>query len=276
MKFRHWIIFVSITALMILAFQPLAAAIVVFAPVYFSYSIGANSTSQLGLVQGLYPYQNNTNLFASAATLTKASVIYKMGRPPFIWNTWVVSNYEIEPYPKPYVSDGSVSIAAIGINTIVQCANPASVSWSTNDSGNHSLTATSKDNCTQNVTFDVGQQSEMYGVINVPNCGRKRQSIVLEPVMFWFFVSQPPNMTGTAAAVFCEPHIDVSVVEVVTDSAYNVYFEVIDFIHDHLKYHRIPLQSATAGIQHVTSNPNATLPDNKVTGPPLNGDAFNG
>jgi hypothetical protein len=143
-----------------------------------------------------------------------------------------------------------MTVNTTGIQTSVNCANPASSSLRTPGGGaNYTISATSDQQCAASVTFNPSTAEQQYGVIPIGDCGTTGLSVSQQGVMFWYFHLRQDG-TPEAQSVFCQPKIGI--------------FNIL----------------ATADLNNG-SLVNVTVidpytPSNNVTGSPLDGQAFNG
>ena len=143
-----------------------------------------------------------------------------------------------------------MTVNTTGIQTSVNCANPASSNLLTPSGGaNYTISSTSDQGCAASVTFNPSSADQQYGVIPIGGCGTTSLNVSQQGVMFWYFhVGQ--DGTPEAQSVFCQPKIGI--------------FNIL----------------ATANLNNG-SLVNVTVinpytPSNNVTGTPLDGQAFNG
>jgi hypothetical protein len=77
-----------------------------------------------------------------------------------------------------------MGVNTTGIQTNVNCAlpNQLSVTPSSNLTNTSILSATSIDGCSMQLTLNLSDSSDLYGVVNVPNCGSTSTNVAFQPV----------------------------------------------------------------------------------------------
>ncbi|EGN97443.1 hypothetical protein SERLA73DRAFT_75127 [Serpula lacrymans var. lacrymans S7.3] len=204
----------------------------------------SNTIATTTTVVGLLPTVVQLNAFLASAGFADAAVYNHLPDPPFVYGEWASAEFLL---PSQDLANGSVAVNTTAIQAEVNCANPASLSLSVLSGGNVSVSATSSDGCTKNLTLNSTDSEQQYGVVNVDNCPSSNTDPAFQPVMFWFFHT---GVNPQAAGVFCRPSIGVFNVTTTTN------------LND-------------GSLTNVTIVSNYTSANN-VTGSPLNGRAYNG
>ncbi|KAI0247423.1 hypothetical protein BJV78DRAFT_1133260 [Lactifluus subvellereus] len=192
---------------------------------------------------GLNPNIADLSAFAASAGFAESAVYNRLGDPPFVLGGWATAEFVF--LSDPYLN-GTMTVNTTGIQTNANCAvpNQASVTLSNTDAS--TVSATSIDGCSLQLTFTASAAPQQYGVVNVPNCGVNTAGPAFQPVFFWFWQQNPNRFAG----VFCQPLITLFDV---TASA---------FLSN----------NSLANVTRVDNYPKA----NNVSGLPLNGVPYNG
>ncbi|KAI0274072.1 hypothetical protein BGY98DRAFT_921139 [Russula aff. rugulosa BPL654] len=210
MRFKHRFILVSsATAMTALLFQPLAGSI-------FSVKqlpTASPSTAQSIRAIGLSPEINDLTAFVSSAGVSKFVLVFNnIGDPSFIHGGWAIADCHscltvLIAVPTNSYLNGTMGVNTTGIQTNVNCAlpNQLSVTPSSNLTNTSILSATSIDGCSMQLTLNLSDSSDLYGVVNVPSCGSTSTNVAFQPVFFWFLQQSPNNSAG----VFCQPRIQL-------------------------------------------------------------------
>ncbi|KAL4247888.1 hypothetical protein ABKN59_007467 [Abortiporus biennis] len=250
-RMRHWLLHVSILiALASNFFQPLAGAVLSVKQLPTTQDILVRSTGNIGLVSDF----NSLNAFLAAAGFTEAAAFQGLPDPPFVKGNWATAQVQLPTNPG---LNASLALNTTGIRTQANCATPTSLTLSTLDNQNYTITASTSDGCFKSfVSFNPNSADQQYGSSpGVPvSCGidptTPEQFL---PVLFWFFHTEDDGAGKAqpkAAGVICKPQIDL----------FNIVAK-IDLTNGNL-----------TDVQIVN---NYTTPTN-VSGDPLNGRAFNG
>lgn len=143
-----------------------------------------------------------------------------------------------------------MAVNTTGIKTDVGCANPISLSLTTSDPRNFSVTATSVDGCNLGpATFDPTSAEQLYGVQPVPGCDGAPADPRFQP-LFWWYYSLGANGAHNARGVFCVPRLHL--------------FDVTAFAFLN--------NGSLTNVSTINDYPKP----NNVTGAPLNGLPYNG
>lgn len=163
--------------------------------------------------------------------------------PPFVSSDWVTAEFTFD---NGIHMNGTISVNTTAIKTDTRCAVPNKLLAAPSNTGDLTVTATSVEGCSLALAINPNNAAQQYGVVNVPNCGVNTTDPAFQPVFFWFWQQNPSHLAG----VFCQPLMHFYDV---TASAY--------------------LSNKTLADAVVVDNYRGV---NNVTGPPLNGLAYNG
>jgi hypothetical protein len=76
-----------------------------------------------------------------------------------------------------------MGVNTTGIQTNVNCARPNQLSVTPSSNPNSStISATSIDGCSLQVSLNPNSAAQQYGVVNVPNCGTSSTDVAFQPV----------------------------------------------------------------------------------------------
>jgi hypothetical protein len=75
-----------------------------------------------------------------------------------------------------------MTVNTTGIQTNTNCAVPNQASVTPSNTDTSTVSATSIDGCSLELTFNPSAAPQQYGVVNVPNCGVNSTDIALQPV----------------------------------------------------------------------------------------------
>ncbi|KAJ6482096.1 hypothetical protein C8R47DRAFT_1133907 [Mycena vitilis] len=244
LKYNHRVIFwSSLLATYTYLFQPLAGSI------FQLQTRGQTQDSTVTSIRslGLAPDADQLNAFAAAAGFVQAAVFNDLDDPPFIMKGWATAEFN---FPRDKGLNGTMMTNTTGIRTNSNCANPSAPPvLSVVNTTATLISANSVDGCVGNVTFDPTVSDLQYGVSPVPNCGPNAgQNVTFLPVVFWFYQKEGDG-TQEVRTIFCEPTMELFNVYATTDLS----------------------SGALTGVSNLN---NYTKPTN-LTGPPLNGLAYN-
>jgi len=80
-----------------------------------------------------------------------------------------------------------MGVNTTGIRTRVNCANPNQITLTPSNANASTVSATSIDGCSLQLTFNPTNAEQQYGVTNVPNCGASNTTDVsFQPVRQFF------------------------------------------------------------------------------------------
>lgn len=140
-----------------------------------------------------------------------------------------------------------------GIRTNATCSAPVAINSTEIQSSSIVIDAISQSNCGLQVTLNLSDSAQQYGVVGVPQCG-PNQNLNPEfwPVFFYFFHTSASTIPGnqSVAGVFCNPTLEV--LRISANASLN-----------------------NGSLTHV-SIIGSIDSNNNVTGAPLNGIPFNG
>ncbi|KAF9005096.1 hypothetical protein BDQ17DRAFT_1353790 [Cyathus striatus] len=246
LRYKHRLIFwSSLTAMATYIFQPLTGS--VFQLRYNPQSWGSNVTSIRQI--GLSPDVLDLNAFAASAGFAEAAAFNNLDDPPFVHGGWATAEFI---FPTDAFLNGSMTVNTTGIQTKVNCANPASTTVQPLDGDGFNVSYTSTDGCIPDSTvINASIASQQYGVVDAGCPDAASLNITFRPVMFWYFHIRDDNNQGEAKGVFCKPSIAATQV------------------------------TASAGLSDGKLLNNVTfsgnyVTENNVTGGELGGKAFNG
>ncbi|KAI0300667.1 hypothetical protein B0F90DRAFT_1629338 [Multifurca ochricompacta] len=205
------------------------------------------STAQSIKDIGLSPDIGDLTAFAASAgfaCLLMNSIVFNgLGDPSFVLNGWAIAEFK---FPTDSYLNGTMAINTTGIRTDTNCAIPNQVSVNSPSANVTTVSATSVDGCSLELSFNPNDADQQYGVSAVPNCGVNSTDVAFQPVFFWFWQQNPRRSAG----VFCQPHIQL--------------FDVTAraFLNN----------GSLTNVSIIDNYPNA----NNVSGPPLNDIPYNG
>ena len=76
-----------------------------------------------------------------------------------------------------------MGVNTTGIQTNVNCARPNQLSVTPSSNPNSStISATSIDGCSLQLSLNPNSAAQQYGVVNVPNCGTSSTNVAFQPV----------------------------------------------------------------------------------------------
>ena len=166
---------------------------------------------------------------------------------------WVIyqwfPNSSFQAPPGSYLN-GTLAVNTTGIRTNVNCINPNSLNLSLSGS-NYTAQATFPNSCSASVSFSASNGNRQYSVLAASGFGSQGQNIEFQPVVFWcYFQGTSASSTSQVDAVFCQPTINVFIMQTSMDLSDGT------------------LRTCTILDHYVEAN--------NVTGSPLNDKAFNG
>jgi hypothetical protein len=225
-------------------FQPLASALLVVKDAWWTEpDLNVNNLGAIGLNQNLQ-FTDLTS-FLTAAGYAAASILYKLDNPPFVLGDYTVAPFEL---PTNIVANGTVFANTTALKTNPGCQytkvqmNQTSTGWSN---------FVALNGCT--LEWDVDRNATSLFGTDTPTCGDTTPP-QFSPVVFWFFTYQP---TALASATVCWPTISLWDVNVQVNLANGNVSKVTE-------------------VRPFTSQSNFSSFAGNVTGPPLNGRAYNG
>ncbi|KAJ7119520.1 hypothetical protein C8R44DRAFT_672332 [Mycena epipterygia] len=241
LHYNHRVIFwSSLLATTTYIFQPLAGSIFQIQTRGQTENTHAQSIRSLGLI----PDVAELNAFAAAAGFVQAAVFNDLPNPPFVLKGWSTAEFV---FPTNGGLNGTMSVNTTGIRTNSNCSNPTATPLVDITTTPGLISSTSLDGCTRNITFNSSVSDLQYGVVNA-SCGSSSSlNITEQPVMFWFY--QKTDQTTEARTAFCNPTMEQFYVNATADLS-------------------------NGQLTSVAIVNNYTEPNN-LTGPPLNGLAYN-
>ncbi|KAJ7068060.1 hypothetical protein C8F01DRAFT_1116696 [Mycena amicta] len=204
---RHWVVTAaSIMVIVTLAFQPLASALLNVKNTWFTLpDATVNTISTVGLNQSLQ-FQDLT-IFLTAAGYASASVGYNLPEPPFVFDTYTVTPFEI---PYDIATNGTLLANVTAVRSDTHCVSvPVTMTIHTDGSG--WTNTLSQSGC--NFAFVVDHSAEDLFGSSTPDCGNATAPQFL-PAIFWFFSYVP---SPKSSATFCTPTISLVDAEVTID-----------------------------------------------------------
>ncbi|KAL0576640.1 hypothetical protein V5O48_005340 [Marasmius crinis-equi] len=203
LRFKHRLVFwSSLLALISYSLQPLAGSI---------FQIQQRGEDSWGTVNntkriGLAPDIAELNAFVASAGFAEAAVYSDLADPPFVRGGWSIAEFK---FPTDQFLNGSMVVNTTSIQTKVNCKQPkdVSVTQTTSQSQNFTITSTSVDNCIVNVTFDPSLAAQQYGVADASCNSNPSLNVTFRPVMFWYFHLNTRDSKPEARTVFCAPTI---------------------------------------------------------------------
>ncbi|KAG8804252.1 hypothetical protein FRC17_006014, partial [Serendipita sp. 399] len=197
--------------------------------------------------------------FASAAGFAETDSRYKIGRPPFVWQEWAVDEFQVTRLyfrcrPTSFISNGTMQANTTGIEQEPNCVKAANVNLA--QSGTNLRLTGSWNGCPVSLDIDDQDEDVVFGVDAVANCTSadiNNLPAPVRPVFFWVVSKKTTYASGgaPAALVFCTPKLSVHDVTVTVNLATG---ELINVMH------------IEGDGEHATFG----------TGPPLNGQTWNG
>jgi len=244
---RHWVVTgASIMVLATLCFQPLASALLSVRNTWIPLpDVTLTTLSAVTLNQS--PEFQDLSVFLTASGYASASVGYNLQNPPFILDVYTVAPFQI---PTDLATNGTLIANTTAIKTDTHCVS-ASVSMTQRTDGTGWNNSLSLNGCS--LAWVVDHAAETLFGSSTPDCNNSTPPQFL-PVVFWFFSYQP---TPQASATFCTPTISLWEAAVTLDLGSGN----VTNVHELRPF--------------TSSSPFSSLSGN-LTGPPLNGRAYNG
>lgn len=244
---RHYLVaLATLMVILTLSFQPLAAALLTVKDTWYQApDVVVKNMAALGLNQNTQ--FNDLSSFLAAAGYAGATIMYGLGRPAFSNGPYTIAPFEL---PTAIAQNGTVFANTTAIKTDPGCQ-AVSVQM-TNVSPGRWSNFVSYNDCS--ITWIVTNNSTVLFGADMPACANN-PPIQFSPIIFWIFIYQP---TVQASATLCFPTFSLWEVNVNVDLATKNLTKVTElrpFSQDH--------------------SPFASL-SNNLTGPPLNGHAYNG
>ncbi|KII91113.1 hypothetical protein PLICRDRAFT_155954 [Plicaturopsis crispa FD-325 SS-3] len=248
---KHYLVaLATLMVLVSLTFQPLAAAVFSVRDTYIPVpNVQVNNLQLIGLNQNAQ-FQDLT-AFLSAAGYASASVLYDIGDPDFIHDTYTIGEFQL---PTDVATNGTVFANTTAVKSEPGCE-PADQTTMTQHADGQGWTNNATFNgCT--FTWEVDKSTEnLFGTSILNQCGNTITPDQFSPVVFWFFTYLP---SASHSVAFCTPKISLFDVSVTVDLASGNLTSVNELR---------PFQVGSSNFSSLAGN---------VTGAPLNGRAYNG
>jgi hypothetical protein len=246
---RHYMVgLATLITLLALVFQPLGAAMFIVRDTWWGPpAFNVNNSAAISLNQG--PIFQDLTAFLSAAGYSSSSVLYGLGDPPFIHDVYTVAPFHI---PWTIGGNGTVTANTTAVKTDPGCHLMTTASTQNGDGSwtNHATF----NGCT--FTYTVNKTTNhLFGTSVMPDCSSTGLSEYFLPVVLWFFTYDPPVQ---GSATYCNPTISLWDVTVVVDIVTQRMTSVQEIR---------PFDPNTSPFSSISGN---------VTGPPMNGQAYNG
>jgi hypothetical protein len=246
---RHWVVTGSaIMVLITLCFQPLASALLSVRNTWIPLpDVTLNTLSTVSLNQPA-EFQDLT-IFLTASGYASASVGYSLQQPPFVFQTYTVTPFQI---PTDLASNGTLLANTTAVRTDTNCVfAPVTMTSLPNGGWNNSLSFNSSCSLEWSVEHST---AHLFGTSTL-DCGTSTPP-QFQPVVFWFFTYDPPQ--ARASATVCIPKITLWDAAVTLDLGSG----------DVTNVHELrPFDASTSQFGSLSGN---------LTGAPLNGRAYNG
>ncbi|KAG9021971.1 hypothetical protein FRB95_001082 [Tulasnella sp. JGI-2019a] len=243
MNSHYLVVFSSILCLLTTSLSPLASGVLTSRGVGINVpNIPVASQKSLGMI----PDANALETFLAAAGYASAAAVQPLGPAPFTLGSWAVAQFTLPP-PSGPGQNGTVYVPTTSIQTESGCGTPDTYNG-TETNGVWSFQATWS-GCSVTVTT-TDTNSDQVGVNPVSLCTGDgvviSQLAQFQPVVFWFF----SNSLKQGNMVFCQPK----------SFAYNV----------------IAGMDLNSGQITAMAVVDQNMAPNNFTGPPTNGQTFNG
>ncbi|KAL0957578.1 hypothetical protein HGRIS_001362 [Hohenbuehelia grisea] len=244
---KHYLVFLtSAMVLLSLAFQPLAAALLVVKDTWWTKpDMTVNNLRTLGLNQNEEFF--NLTTFVTAAGFASASVLYNLGEPPFVHQPYTIAPFGI---PRNVIANGTIFANTTALKSDSGCR-PITFNMERLADGSGWNNSVNSNGCTFTVSVDRNA-STLFGT-GTPTCTNQVPQ-QFAPVIFWFFTYNP---TAMASGIICTPSFSLFDVAVTVDIA------------------TANLTSVTE-LKPFSSFSNFSETSANITGSPLNGRAYNG
>jgi hypothetical protein len=248
---RHYLVaLATLIALLALVFQPLAAAMFIVKDTWWGPpAVNVTNLFAISLNEG--PTYSDLTAFLSAAGYASSSVLYNLGNPPFIYDVYTVAPFKLE-FPFSLGSNPTVTANTTAIKTDPNCH--LMTTASTENVGGGWTNNATFNNCT--FSYSVNKTTaHLFGTDVMPDCDGTGTPEYFRPVVLWFFTydTTPPQ----GSATFCTPNISLWDVTATVDITTGNLISVEE-------------------IGPFNSNSPFSSISGNVTGPPMNGQAFNG
>ncbi|TFK67568.1 hypothetical protein BDN72DRAFT_90461 [Pluteus cervinus] len=245
---KHYLVAIaSLMVVLSLSFQPLAAALLVVRDTYWQEpDVIMNSLAAVGLNQNLQ-FTDLTS-FLTAAGFAAASVLYRLDTPPFILGQYTVAPFEL---PQNIAENGTIFANTTALKSDAGCTAISVNMTELEDGSDGWVNSMNYNGCS--LSWQVDKNATTLFGTDTPNCVNPVPP-QFSPVVFWFFTYAP---SAKASATICYPTFTLWDVNVNVDLATGNLTKVRE-------------------LRPFTSNSNFSMFSGNVTGPPLNGRAYNG
>ncbi|KAJ7598615.1 hypothetical protein C8J56DRAFT_914511 [Mycena floridula] len=245
---RHYlVVFTSLMVLLCLTFQPLASSLLQVRDAWLPLpDVTVSNTAAIGLNQNLE--FDDLSSFLTAAGYASASVLYNLPEAPFVHGQYTVTPFSLPP--DIIVNSTVLAANTSAIKSDASCR-PVTVDMVLKPDGTGWTNSASLDGCS--MTWNVDHSAVTLFGADILNCTQAFPP-QFAPVVFWFFTYQPSAMSS---ATFCYPTFTLWDVHVNLDLASGNITNVQE-------------------LRTFTSASNFSESSANVTGPPLNGNAYNG
>ncbi|KAF9254630.1 hypothetical protein L218DRAFT_459793 [Marasmius fiardii PR-910] len=213
---KHYtVLLASLLAIISLAFQPLAAALLEVRDIWWSLPVrGTPVNTVLGLSGGIGDVNTpvgDMSVFLSASGYAAATALYSdLPKPAFVAVAtdgsgagWTVMDVKIPPeLPR---NGTTLALNATAVKTLVNCRSTP-VNMTQTNAATGAWTNVIQDQATGcGLTFNVNRTGPNLFGTNVAICSNQGQ-VQTNPVIFWFFTYQPQ---ARASATICQPTIQL-------------------------------------------------------------------
>ncbi|KAJ7117388.1 hypothetical protein C8R43DRAFT_1137680 [Mycena crocata] len=245
---RHWVVTAaSVMVLITLAFQPLASALLSAKNTWITNpDVTLNTISTVALNQD--PEFNDLTIFLTASGYASASVGYNLQQPPFVWDQYTVTPFEL---PTDIAKNGTVITNTTAIRSDTNCVS-APVQMTNHTDGSGWTNSMSLNGCSLVWIVDHGAPN-LFGS-STADCV-DATAPEFSPVVFWFFTYVP---SAKSSATICYPAISLWDAQVTMDLGSGN----VTFVHQ-----LNPFDASKSPFGSLSGN---------LTGAPLNGRAYNG
>lgn len=244
---KHFLVLATTCmALLTLIFQPAASALLQVRDTWLpAPDITVNNLAAIGLNQDTQ--FNDLTSFLTAAGYAGASVLYSLPEAPFVHGQYTVAPFELPTNIE--VNSTVLTANTTAVKSDAGCI-PVQVEMKENADGTWS-NSVAANGC--NFDWAVDRNATTLFGTDVLLCSPAAPTQFL-PIVFWFFTYEPQ---AQSSATFCFPGISLWSVQVQLDLANGTLLSV----------NELAVLSSASNFSEFSGN---------VTGPPLNGRAYNG
>ncbi|KAF8986696.1 hypothetical protein BDQ17DRAFT_1436120 [Cyathus striatus] len=185
----------SLMVIICLAFQPLAAALLIVKDVYWTEpDLTVTNVNALGFNYALQTIDLTSYLTASG--YAGASTLYGIGPPPFVNQSYAIAQFDL-PAIRSSVNNGTIFANTSAIKSQAQCQT-VTVQMVQHADGLGWTNSMNSNNCSNSWVVDKNS-TVLFGT-DTPTCDPQVDPI-FSPVVFWIFAYDPVR----ANATFCFP-----------------------------------------------------------------------